>query len=39
MSSKLKLNYYSWWVDVKKMILMLYSTLVEVGVDLGNEIN
>ena len=49
MQSKLKLNYFSWWlgrcrsqVVEKKSKLMLYSTLVvievEVGVELGNNI-
>ena len=34
------LNYYSWWVVggwVRKTKLMLYSTLVEIGVELGNK--
>ena len=44
MPSKLKLNYYSWWVGgSEKTKLMLYSTLVEVevevGVELGNNIS
>ena len=41
MYSKLKLNYYSWWVVEKKTKLMICSTLVEieveVGVELGNK--
>ena len=36
------LNYYSWWVDgwvgEKKTKLMLYSTLVEIEVEVGVEL-
>ena len=36
------LNYYSWWVGEKKTKLRLYSTiveiLVEIGVELGNTL-
>ena len=32
------LNYYSWWVGQKKTKLMLYSTLVEIEVEVGVEL-
>ena len=32
------LNYYSWWVGEKKTKLMLYSTLVEIEVEVGVEL-
>ena len=38
MESRLRLNFYSWWVVEKKTKLMIYSALVEIEVEVGVEL-
>ena len=38
MKSKLEFNYLSWWVGEKKTELILYSTVVEIVVEVEVEL-